>query len=60
LLKDAATTGAAAFKNGVWVGRMRTRLAVPGYETKGPQTAAKELLKLISSRAKSFHHETGG
>ena len=41
----------AAFENDVWVGQMRTRLAIDGYESKGPQEAAKELLKLIHSRA---------
>lgn len=35
------------FKTGVFVGQMRTRLGIPGYETSGPGEAAKELLKII-------------
>jgi hypothetical protein len=35
------------FKNKVFVGQMRTRLGVPGYETKGPREAATELLRII-------------
>ncbi|HQP11065.1 MAG TPA: zeta toxin family protein, partial [Candidatus Omnitrophota bacterium] len=31
----------------IFVGQMRTRLGIPGYEQKGAQEAAKELLKLI-------------
>lgn len=46
----AEKTFRAAYENGVWVGQMRTRLGLPGYETKGPEAAAKELLKLISGR----------
>ncbi len=37
----------AFFANKVFVGQMRTRLAIPGKETTGPQEAAKELLKVI-------------
>lgn len=37
------------FKNSVFVGQMRTRLGIPGYETSGPQEAAKELLKIIGA-----------
>jgi hypothetical protein len=35
------------FKNNIFVGQMRTRLGIPGYETSGPKEAAKELLRII-------------
>ncbi len=35
------------FKNNIFVGQMRTRLGIPGYETSGPREAATELLKII-------------
>jgi hypothetical protein len=35
------------FRNNVFVGQMRTRLGIPGYETTGPKEAAAELLKII-------------
>jgi hypothetical protein len=35
------------FKTGVFVGQMRTRLGIRGYETSGPREAAAELLKII-------------
>ncbi len=35
------------FRNNVFVGQMRTRLGIPGYETNGPVEAARELLKVI-------------
>ncbi len=38
---------ASFFKNGVFVGQMRTRLGIQGYETSGPREAALELLKII-------------
>ena len=38
----------AAFESGIFVGQLRTRLGVSGYETKGPEEAAKALLALIS------------
>ncbi len=37
-----------AFKSGVFVGQLRTRLGVKGYETDGPQAAAKALFEMIS------------
>ena len=37
----------AFFKNNVYVGQMRTRLGIPGYEASGPREAALELLKII-------------
>jgi len=48
--KLAASTFEAAFSSGVWVGQIRTRLAVPGYEFKGPQEAARALLALIADQ----------
>ncbi len=38
---------AALFAKGVFVGQMRTRLGVHGWESKGPEASARELLKLI-------------
>jgi hypothetical protein len=35
------------FKNNVFVGQMRTRLGVPGFESSGPKEAATELLRII-------------
>ncbi len=40
----------AFFKSGVYIGQMRTRLGLAGWEHKGPEETAKELLKLIQSR----------
>lgn len=37
----------AAFSSGVFVGQIRTRLGIAGYETKGPQAAAKALFELV-------------
>ncbi|MBF0485387.1 MAG: phosphoenolpyruvate carboxykinase [Candidatus Omnitrophica bacterium] len=37
----------AFFKNNVFVGQMRSRLGLPGWERKGPQEAARELLKVL-------------
>lgn len=37
----------AFFKNEIFVGQMRTRLGIPGYESSGPREAALELLKII-------------
>jgi len=38
----------AAFEKGTFVGQIRTRLGVPGFEREGPLEAAKALLDLIS------------
>ncbi|MCR4337630.1 MAG: ATPase, partial [Candidatus Omnitrophica bacterium] len=38
----------AFFDHGVYVGQIRTRLGLAGWERKGPEMAAKELLKLLS------------
>lgn len=35
------------FKNNVYVGQMRTRLGIVGYESTGPRDAATELLRII-------------
>jgi hypothetical protein len=37
----------AFFNKNVFVGQMRTRLGIPGYETNGPRETALELLKVI-------------
>jgi hypothetical protein len=37
----------AAFEAGIFVGQVRTRLGIPGYESKGPHEAAEALLELI-------------
>jgi len=39
----------AFFKTGVFVGQMRTRLGIIGYESSGPGEAANELLRIIGS-----------
>jgi hypothetical protein len=44
----AEITFARAFSSGLYVGQMRTRLGISGYEMKGPQEAAKALFALIS------------
>ena len=38
---------ASFFKNNVFVGQMRTRLGIPGYESSGPKEAAMALLRII-------------
>lgn len=40
---------ASFFKTGVFVGQMRTRLGIAGYETSGPREAATQLLKIIGA-----------
>ena len=45
--KIAAKYFASFFKNNVFVGQMRTRLGIPGYESNGPQEAAMALLRII-------------
>ncbi|HBH85569.1 MAG TPA: phosphoenolpyruvate carboxykinase [Bacteroidales bacterium] len=37
----------AFFRNNVYVGQMRTRLGIQGYESSGPREAALELLRII-------------
>ncbi len=38
------------FKRGLFVGEVRTRLGLSGWEQKGPEEAAKELLRLIQEK----------
>jgi len=45
----ARKTFEAAFNSGTFVGQMRTRLGVPGYEMAGPGEAAAALLKRITA-----------
>jgi hypothetical protein len=45
--KIASKFFAAFFKNNIFVGQMRTRLGIPGYESSGPREAATELLRII-------------
>lgn len=40
---------ATAFEKGVFVGQIRTRLAVPGMESKGPEAVAQALLDQLES-----------
>jgi len=35
------------FERGVFVGQIRTRLGLPGWETRGPEEAARELIRMI-------------
>jgi hypothetical protein len=44
----AVKTFHAAFNTGVFVGQMRTRLGIKGYESSGPEEAAKALFSLIA------------
>jgi energy-coupling factor transporter ATP-binding protein EcfA2 len=37
----------AFFGKNIFVGQMRTRLGIPGYESSGPKEAAEELLRII-------------
>lgn len=46
--KIAARYFEAFFSKKIFVGQMRTRLGIPGYETSGPREAALELLKIIT------------
>ena len=39
---------AAVFEGGIFIGQIRTRLAVPGFEREGPMEAARALLEQIS------------
>ena len=43
----AARYFSAFFKKNIFVGQMRTRLGIPGYESSGPREAAIELLRII-------------
>ena len=46
----AAAVFAAAFRHGVVVGQLRTRLGIERFASRGPQEAAVALLHLISTR----------
>ena len=48
----AAKVFEAAFDADIFVGQMRTRLGVRGYESRGPQTAAKALFEVIGKTDK--------
>jgi energy-coupling factor transporter ATP-binding protein EcfA2 len=50
--KIAAKYFKSFFKNNVFVGQMRTRLGIPGYESSGPREAALELLRIIGVKEK--------
>ncbi len=39
------------FKQGLFVGQLRTRLGLPGFEHSGPEASAKALIELIRSRS---------
>lgn len=41
-----------AFNSGIFIGQVRTRLGIPGYETKGPQEVARALFELIGENKK--------
>ena len=43
----------AMFKKGIFVGELRTQLAIPGMEHKGPELAARELLKVIRAESRN-------
>ncbi len=43
----AQKTFRAAYNSNTFVGQLRTRLGVPGYEMNGPREAAAALLKMI-------------
>lgn len=49
----AINTFNALFDSDVFVGQIRTRLGIPGYETKGPEEAARALLDLISQKSRN-------
>ncbi len=45
----AGTIFAEAFRHGLFVGQLRTRLGIAGFETKGPRAAAEALLEELSA-----------
>jgi hypothetical protein len=45
----AVKTFDAALRSGVWIGELRTRLAIPGYQAKGPEEAANALLSITAN-----------
>lgn len=48
--KIAKKTFESAFEAGCFIGQMRTRLGIDGYESEGPRAAAKALLSLIYNK----------
>lgn len=48
----AEETFSAAFESGVYIGQLRTRLGVDGYEATGPYEAARALLEAVSASHK--------
>ncbi len=38
------------FEHGIFVGQLRTRLGMPGWETSGPEEAARALIQLLQDR----------
>ena len=40
----------AFYNSNVFVGQLRTRLGIPGYEIKGPEVAARELFNILNLR----------
>lgn len=40
----------AFFRKGIFVGQLRTRLGIPGWERKGPEQAAQALLEMIAGK----------
>jgi len=49
----------AAFRSGVYVGQLRTRLGIPGFEGKGPHEAAQALFATITQRANGANGASG-
>lgn len=47
--KLANKTFNAAFHGGTKIGQLRTRLGIPGYESRGPEAVADALMKLITT-----------
>jgi hypothetical protein len=41
----------AFFERGVYVGQLRTRLGLPGWEQKGPEEAARQLMAMVGSQS---------
>jgi hypothetical protein len=48
----ARRTFEEAHRRNVFIGQIRTRLGIPGFEQSGPETAAKALLEAIRARKK--------
>jgi len=42
----------AFFERNIFVGQLRTRLGLPGWERKGPEEAARTLLDLLGQESK--------